>query len=374
MNFSPALQLSDTAAERPALVGRPVTLGSAYLTPGMGGISRLARLTAFAVAKSGCDLSLLSLLDQQPVALDGVPARLCKGSKAAFAARCLIDALRPRHFIYESAGIARGHARLGPFTRPCALWMCGIEVWSGLRPQTHATLRRADARFAISHFTLRRHQELHGDPGPASVCWLATDEDHAPDVAPGFGGPPTALLLGRIDELSGFKGHAEVVEAWPKVVAAVPEARLVFAGGGAGLPRLRELVAQSRVASQIEVKGFVAEEALPDLWRQAHVLAMPSRKEGFGFVYIEAMRQGLPVIASIHDAGAEVNLDGKTGYNVDLDRPAQLAERLIALLRDPDKARAMGQAGQQRWREHFRFSSFMQRFQPLLAKFVEMTS
>jgi phosphatidyl-myo-inositol dimannoside synthase len=89
-------------------------------------------------------------------------------------------------------------------------------------------------------------------------------------------------------------------------------------------------------------------------------------------VYIEAMRHGLPVVASVHDAGQEVNLDGRTGYNVNLDRPDELPDRLIHLLRDPDHAAALGAAGQRRWAEHFRYSAFRERFRPHLREFLAL--
>jgi phosphatidylinositol alpha-1,6-mannosyltransferase len=98
---------------------------------------------------------------------------------------------------------------------------------------------------------------------------------------------------------------------------------------------------------------------------------MPSRGEGFGLVYIEAMRHGLPIIASIHDAGQEINLDSQTGYNVNLDRPAELPERLIDLLSNPDRAAAMGRNGQQHWARQFSYDAFRKRFVPLLKEFIE---
>ncbi len=147
-----------------------------------------------------------------------------------------------------------------------------------------------------------------------------------------------------------------VIAAWPRVVAAAPDARLLIVGGGAGLPQIERLIRQSTVSDRIEVRGFVPEAGLPHIWREAHVFAMPSRGEGFGLVYIEAMRHGLPVIASVHDAGQEINVEGVTGYNVDMDRPVELAKRIVQLLRSPDEARRLGQAGLSRWREHFRIA------------------
>jgi phosphatidylinositol alpha-1,6-mannosyltransferase len=109
---------------------------------------------------------------------------------------------------------------------------------------------------------------------------------------------------------------------------------------------------------------------MPAVWTECNVFAMPSRGEGFGLVYIEAMRHGLPVIASVHDAAPEVNLDGVTGYNVNLDRPDELGDRVIHLLRDEDSAARMGDAGRRRWAEHFRYSAFRDRFLPILTDFL----
>jgi phosphatidylinositol alpha-1,6-mannosyltransferase len=131
------------------------------------------------------------------------------------------------------------------------------------------------------------------------------------------------------------------------------------------------LAAQSPARESIEFLGFVPEDDMPALWRRAHVFAMPSRGEGFGLVYIEAMRYGVPVIASIHDAGQEVNLDGETGFNVSLDRPREISDRLVELLSSPSLLRQMGAAGRRRWHELFRFSAFKRRFLPIVDAFLE---
>jgi phosphatidylinositol alpha-1,6-mannosyltransferase len=178
------------------------------------------------------------------------------------------------------------------------------------------------------------------------------------------------LILGRIDEGGGYKGHRELIASWSKVMSAVPDARLVVAGKGPGLELLQKEAAGSSAAEHIVFRGFVAEQQMNALWAETSVFAMPSRGEGFGFVYIEAMRQGLPVIASVHDAGSEVNVDGQTGYNVNLDREGELAERIVHLLRNPDHAAQLGNQGRARWHEQFRYSAFRERFLPILREFL----
>jgi phosphatidylinositol alpha-1,6-mannosyltransferase len=248
--------------------------------------------------------------------------------------------------------------------------MHGIEVWQGLRPDAHRGLRNAALCLVNSNFTLRRFTELHGELPHAQVCLLATEEDEPPTHRPNFTGPPTVLILGRIDNAEGYKGHAELVAAWPSVVKSIPDARLLIVGGGPGFEQMRGIAAASPVAGQIEMTGFVPEEALEDCWRRAHIFAMPSRKEGFGLVYAEAMRYGLPIIASVHDAASEINLHAVTGLNVDLDRPSELPEALIALLSAPEVAAEMGVAGHERWRALFSQSAFRARLQPILDDFL----
>ena len=335
----------------------------------MGGICRVARLMARALGEAGCRVSALDLLDAEPPEDLGIPIRTFRGNRLAFAWACHRAALAGSLLIYDHLGTARAHPRLPGLRRPHVAWIHGIEVWEDLRADRLAAARRADLLLCNSNHTPRRAYDLHGAPfDRAQVCWLATEEDEPPADPPcfDFDGPPTALILGRLDE-GRYKGHRELIECWPRVIAAVPEARLLIVGGGSDLEAVRSLAAQSPAAASVEIAGFVPENRIEAVWRRAHVFAMPSRGEGFGLVYIEAMRRGLPVIASVHDAAPEVNLDGITGYNVDLDRPAELPEHVIALLGNPDLARRLGQAGQARWREHFRYSIFRTRFLLLLS-------
>jgi phosphatidylinositol alpha-1,6-mannosyltransferase len=174
------------------------------------------------------------------------------------------------------------------------------------------------------------------------------------------------MIVARIDEQGGYKGHRELIACWPNVVSRVPAARLRIVGSGPGREVVGGLVRESPARASIDLLGFVPEHALPRLFQQSAVLAMPSRGEGFGLAYAEAMRHGVPVIASVHDAAPEINLDGVTGFNVDLDQGQALPQALIRLLSQPELARSMGRAAQQHWREELCYSRFADRFLPIL--------
>ncbi len=183
-------------------------------------------------------------------------------------------------------------------------------------------------------------------------------------------GRPQSTILARISAQEGLKGHDELIACWPQVAAATPGARLRIVGGGDGLAALRAKAAASPASGSIEFRGHVAEEELPGLWTSAHVYAMPSRQEGFGIVYAEAMRFGLPLIVSDGDAGQEINVDGETGFTVPAAGGERLAQTLILMLRRPDLCAAMGQAGFERWRAYFRYSRFAERFLTIWREFA----
>lgn len=346
-----------------------VLFGATLLAPGEGGIARVARMTARVLVEDGHPIDLLTFLDREPVEIAGNKARSAKGNRVRYAALCQLSGLGAGCAIYDSVGTARAHPLLGGGRIPYATWVHGIEVWHALHPSRRRALERSALVLVNSRFTIERFLSLHGPLDvPAKVCWLSTEDDSPPVARADFSGPPVVLCVGRIlDGPEGYKGHRELIDCWPAVTSAVGGARLVFAGGGQGLAALRAYAAASPAAPAIDVLGFVPEAQMAALYARAHVFAMPSRNEGFGIVYAEAMRYGVPVIASIHDAGGEVNVHGVTGYNVDMDRPDDLPGRIVGLLSDRETLLRFSDAGYKRWDGHFRYSSFARRLRESLA-------
>lgn len=298
-----------------------------------------------------------------------IPCRSAHGNQAAFAIASQGLSAVTDAFLFDCAGIARARPRIPGLRRPFLSWLHGIEVWEGARADHLGALRAARVLLANSHHTLERARDLHAGFEHARVCWLGTEEDTVPAVVDRER-PPTVMILGRMDAREAYKGHRELIGAWPRIVQAVPNARLVIAGEGSDGPALQQLAETSGAAAHIEFTGFVPDDAIDAVWSRATAFAMPSRGEGFGLTYVEAMRRGLPVVASIHDAAQEINLEGETGFNVSLDEPGALTDRLVVLLRDQDLAHKLGAAGRARWRAHFRYSAFRERFRPHLARLV----
>lgn len=349
-----------------------LSLAVTSLLPGNGGIARVARLMARVLADEArhgrLSLRTVGLYDEEGVGDLGIALTGARGSRLRFTAAIQASELRSTHCLSDSLAMVRAHNVLPLLRRPLLAWIHGIEVWDGARADRLDAARRTDLLVANSAYTRARAEELHGGFARAQVCWLGTEGDDAPAPVR-RDGSPSVLVLGRL-EPGRDKGHQALIDIWPQVVGAVPAARLRIVGGGPDLSRMRELAARSAASTSIEVTGFIPDDAIAAVWAQATVFAMPSRGEGFGLVYVEAMRQGVPVIASVHDAAPEINVDGETGYNVDLGRPADLTDRIVQVLRDRDLAARLGAAGQQRWAQHFRYSAFRQRFLSVVEHFV----
>jgi phosphatidylinositol alpha-1,6-mannosyltransferase len=168
-----------------------------------------------------------------------------------------------------------------------------------------------------------------------------------------------------------YKGHEQLIDAWPEVVAAVPEAQLIVVGDGDDATRLRARAAASHAADRMEFTGFVDRRTLEGLYADAAVFVLPSRGEGFGLVYLEAMAHGLPCVGSIHDAAREIVVDGATGLLVDSDRGEALGQAIVTLLRNDAMRRAFGRAGLDRLQQAFTFERFKARIVSLLESTVE---
>ena len=342
-----------------------LSVAAQYLRPGNGGIAEVARVTTKALARRG-GLQALACLEPSDYAVEGVPVRGFRGQRARFLLGLEGASLTSARLLYDFAGTARSGALLFP-RRPYAVWAHGIEVWDEVRADRRRALERASLVLVNSDYTRARASPTLGPLRDVRVCRLGSWEDTANARAPSDG-PPTVLLLGRLE--TGLpKGQGVLISLWPKVVAAVPKARLLLVGRGPGLEAARSLARASSAAASIEVAGFVPDEEIEAVWSRASLFAMPSLTEGFGLVFIEAMRRGLPVIASRADAGAEVNVDGVTGYTLDRANEGRLVEAIVELLRDRDCAAAMGAAAQARWRAEFCFSAFAARLDAALADF-----
>jgi phosphatidylinositol alpha-1,6-mannosyltransferase len=166
-----------------------------------------------------------------------------------------------------------------------------------------------------------------------------------------------ALIVGRMWSEERGKGHDALIEAWPSVRRALPDARLWIAGEGDDSARLVAKARDHGVADCVHFLGRVPNDELGSLYRRASVFAMPSCQEGFGWSTPRRCG-GLPCIGTTADAAGQVIAAGETGELVPYGDVPALSRALVGLLSDPDRAARMGAAARRRARERFSYARF----------------
>lgn len=168
-------------------------------------------------------------------------------------------------------------------------------------------------------------------------------EPEPPD-GPREGGLPYLLAVGTLQPRKNLEA---ALAAFERAVDAGLEHRLVVVGArGWRDAALLARVGGSRHAQRIRLAGFVADDELAALYREADALLFPSRYEGFGLPALEAMASGTPVVGA--RAGALPEVVGEAGVLVDPDDPNALATALLELLADGDRRAGLRAAGPRR--------------------------
>jgi phosphatidylinositol alpha-1,6-mannosyltransferase len=254
--------------------------------------------------------------------------------------------------------------RLQPHMR-YAVILYGIEAWQQLPLLRRRALQQADFMISISEYTKRRAVEANVLTAhrvhllPNALEWTNVKPASAVTQVPATAG--TRLLsVCRLEQAEQYKGVDNVIEALPEIAKRVRDVDYVVIGGGTDLARHKKLAQEIGVAERVHFLGFLEDKALNAYYRDCDVFVLPSAGEGFGFVFLEAMKYGKPVVAANSGGAPEVVQDGITGTLVEYGNKEQLTQTLVSLCLDLNKRQRLGQAGYQRLQEEFTFARFKQ--------------
>jgi glycosyltransferase involved in cell wall biosynthesis len=240
--------------------------------------------------------------------------------------------------------------------------------WIGtlMRPLEWTMLRRADALVATSQAYADASPQLRRFSSKVHIVPIGIedsdvfDDDASGDdpgpltgavVTPALDGTPMILAVGRLVPYKGF----DVLIAAARFLPAA--CRVVIVGGGERRAELEAQIRERQVADRVVLAGRLGDEALRALFRSAAIFCLPSvsRAEAFGVVLLEAMANGLPIVASdIAGSGVPwVNQHGVTGLNVPIGDAEALAAALTRLLADGARRAQMGRESRRRFETEF---------------------
>lgn len=249
--------------------------------------------------------------------------------------------------------IVCGHINLLPVayalrrwvSAPLLLEIYGIDAWKPTgRALSDYLAEKVDAFVSISEVT-KRHFLQWADV-PESKGFILPNAIHASRYGPGpknqelierYGiqGKTVLLALGRLASNERYKGFDETMELLPELKEEIPDIVYLIVGDGTDRQRLEAKAISLGVADRVVFTGFVSESEKADHYRLADVYVMPSSGEGFGFVFLEAMACGVPVIASKIDGSREAVRDGDLGILIDPTNPGEIKRGIHDALRLP---------------------------------------
>jgi phosphatidylinositol alpha-1,6-mannosyltransferase len=256
----------------------------------------------------------------------------------------------------------------------------GVEVWMPLSRLRQWSFRRSDLVLAPSADTVHHltTQQSIPEEKVRKLPWSLGPEFNsgappfaAPGIPLGFPRGRIVLTVGRWDAAEAYKGVDHLIMALPLLLNEVPDVHLVAIGDGSDLRRLTQLAHQCGVVGRVHFHPFLRPDELRSAYDFCDVFALPSRGEGFGLVFLEAMAHAKPVIGGAHGGTPEVVEDGVDGYLVQHGDVGQLVDRLRRLLTNESLRRQMGAQGRERVLEYFAFDRFSAEFKALLQALLE---
>jgi len=258
-----------------------------------------------------------------------------------------------RHLFTQPTGhVVCGHVNLAPVVAklcdfrkiPYSVVLHGTDAWIELPRAKRNALAGATSLLVVSRYTRDRCAKANHLPLEKFVLVPNTvDGDHftpgpkPTDIVERFGilGRKVILTVARLDSRERQKGMDTVIRALPEIRKTFPNICYVIVGAGDDGERLKALAAELGVTDLLFFAGRVSRVVLPRFYRLADAFVMPSAQEGFGVVYLEALATGVPVVAG-QDGASEPLEDGRLGWQVPNDSPAQVAKACLEALAGKD--------------------------------------
>jgi glycosyltransferase involved in cell wall biosynthesis len=304
--------------------------------------------------------------------------RYCSGSKFAFIRESLLAVsanrggfavvghlgLAPIALLLRQAGLIRGYM----------LILHGMEAWERVSWLKRKAASGADAIVTTTRFTGLEFARANG-LAEERLCVIAlalAEDETLPLESAKITNDFVLLAVSRLSTPDQYKGIDTVIRAVSLLVRDGMPVTLRIVGGGDDQLRLRRIAHELDVQDRVEFLGPVEQHDLASQYAGCDVFTLPSAKEGFGIVFLEAMRHAKPCIGARHGGIPEVIDDGVDGYLVDYGDSAQVAARIRELWQNPERTRAMGLAAQQKISNRYRFRHMQHQWFHLLDETAEM--
>jgi len=324
-----------------------------------GGIQKMTRTMAHSLyllsKRNQWDFKLWSVYDSnRDLMPQYLPAENFRGfgvNRIMVIFKTIFKATRPDIIIISHINLAIIGLLVKTINPSCKVWLIahGIEVWRPLSFLKKMFLNRCDKIICVSNFTkqqmISRHQT---DPAICTVLNNAVDpfmKLPATFTKPELllkryrlkGKGPILFTLTRLASSEQYKGHDHVLSVIGKLKSKFPGIRYVLSGHHDHKEeiRIQKLITKYKVDEQVILTDFIEENELTDYFLLADLFVLPSKKEGFGIVFIEALACGLPVICGNSDGSIDAICNGQLGTAINADDVDELERVINEYLENP---------------------------------------
>lgn len=218
----------------------------------------------------------------------------------------------------------------------------GVESWGIKEPLIQKALSHAEKILCVSHYTRERLLKEQGlNPNKLVVLFDTYDDQRfriltKPDYLLQRHGlqPKQRIILtvNRLSQSETYKGYEKVLKAMPAILRSFPEAHYLIVGTGDDYDNLISLIKDLSLEKSVTAVGFVQDDELCNYYNLCDVFVMPSKLEGFGIVYLEALACGKPVLGGNQDGAIDALCQGQMGALVGPDNIEEIGSVIVKIL------------------------------------------
>lgn len=335
--------------------------------------------------RNNWDFKLWSAYDRDnDLMVQYLPAENFKGfgaNRLTFVLKTILNAREPDVIILTHINLAIVGLIVKAINPKCKVWLVahGIEVWRYLSKTKNRFLKRCDQIICVSNFTREQMILRHGVD--ASRCIVLNNVvDPFMPLPTTFSKPeyllkrhrlkesdPVIFTLTRLASCEQYKGHDQVIKVLGNITRKFPNAKYVLAGQYDHKEeiRIQKLISGNKLDVEVILTGFIEDRELSDYFLLADLFVLPSKKEGFGIVFIEALANGLPVICGNEDGSIDAIYNGELGTAINPDDLNELENAITRYLENPLTVSERKEL-QQQCLSHFNEDIYMNKLEKLL--------
>lgn len=245
----------------------------------------------------------------------------------------------------------------------------GIESWRKLNFFEKFFSRSVNIFISVSNFTKEKFLEYNSFLNNKKYFILPTyiNINDKIDYSENLPKGKIILSVSRISKDDTYKGIENVIKVMPHILKEFPDTYYIIIGDGDDRERLEKIARDLNVKDNVIFKGFVSNEKLNFYYKNCDLFILPSKKEGFGIVFLEALCFGKPVIAGSKDGSKEVLLNGELGILINPDNLEEIKNAILKILKEEiDKNYFNSDYLKRRVNEEFGFDKFKEKIKKFL--------